>query len=266
MNYIQPQILKYWLTITENVILDYIMRAFSWANPIDIDWKTYVRLHGSKIIEDLPSLWITTSQWLNKHINNLINMWLIDKKQVSNAPHYCITEKTKEYEFAGSKQLLHRDETNVSKSINDSFDYSNIIDSNIKYINIPIDQIKRKTKSLAENLERLLSFLNGKETDLIDVSYREIIDLWNWYSSDYRLPKVNTNNMDSVMVKSINREWIRFRWVYTKEEFNLWLKNYLNNIKHRKPDWKIDSYYDHRFSLYQFLTQRNWIKKFMAQG
>lgn len=40
----------------------------------------------------------------------------------------------------------------------------------------------------------------------------------------------------------------------------LWLSNYLKDIKERKDD---DWYWKHRFKLYQFLSQKNWLKNFI---
>jgi len=263
MNYIQPQILDYNLSIIEWMILDYIMRAFSWANPKQIDWIMFVQLHPQKILDDLPLLWIKTKNWLNKHINKLIASGLLNKKISGNAPYYAITDLTKDYIFAGGKQLDAQVPTIGTIGVNDWTYNSNINNSNIKYITIPIDQVKKKSKTLAGQLENILSSLVGK-TDLEDVDYKSIIELWNSYNKSNRLPAINLSNPNSVMVKSISKKWAEFKKTYTKEEFNVWLQNYLTDISKRKPDWKVGSYYDHRFTLYQFLWQANWIKKFMA--
>jgi hypothetical protein len=68
------------------------------------------------------------------------------------------------------------------------------------------------------------------------------------------------------MVQSIKRAWDDFKIRHTKEEFNTWLQNYLKDIKWRKITGQVNGYEHHRFSLYIFLTQRNWIYKFMSIG
>jgi len=71
--------------------------------------------------------------------------------------------------------------------------YSNINSNiNIDYIYIPFDQIKNKSKTLVKELEKLVSSLVGN-SDLSDVSVDDIIELWNTYSSRYKLPKVILN-------------------------------------------------------------------------
>jgi hypothetical protein len=121
--------------------------------------------------------------------------------------------------MAGGKQMLSQGQTNVYTSINDCLHYSNI-NSNIKYITIPIDQVKNKNIGLAKKVEDLLFFLRGEETDLKDVSHKKIIELWNSYHNEYKLPRVNLDNPNSVMVQSIKRAWDDFKIRHTKEEFN----------------------------------------------
>ena len=39
-----------------------------------------------------------------------------------------------------------------------------------------------------------------------------------------------------------------------------WVRNYIEDIKKREDGW----YGDHRFTLYEFVKQKNWVRKFLA--
>lgn len=39
-----------------------------------------------------------------------------------------------------------------------------------------------------------------------------------------------------------------------------WVRNYIEDIKKRKDD---DDYWSHRFTLYKFIKQKNWIRNFL---
>lgn len=264
INLEQIQLVKYNLNIIEWTILDYIMKANSWAKSKERDWRNFFLVHAGKMLEDLPSLWIKTNNWILIRIRNLTGAWLLERYD-PNSPYYAPTEKLRSYYFAGSNETNIEVCWNEHTTLTKWLDNSNI-NSNINYITLSVDQVKRKEGSLTKELKSLLSSLEGK-TDLQYTSAIEIIELWNSYNSEYKLPKVTINpDKDSVMVKSIKRAWADFKTIYSKEEFNTGFKNYLDNIKNRKPDWKVGSYYNHRFTLSVFLTQNNWIKKFMSLG
>jgi len=264
VNLYQPQIIEYWLTLVEGVILDYIMKANSWAKVKVIEDKNFFQVNVWKIIDDLPMLGIKSKQSVRKHIAKLIDLWFLERELVANSPYYSPTEHMKEYYFAGGKVRESQGSLEVSTSIALER-YNSNVNSNVNYkhITISVSQVKEKNKSLAKHLETLLSSLQGK-TDLSDVGADDIISIRNWCHSDYKLPTVSTTKEDSIMIRSVKREWLSFKRTYTKEEFNLWLQNYLLNIKWRKQDWKENSYFNHRFTLYAFLKQANWIKKFMT--
>ena len=41
---------------------------------------------------------------------------------------------------------------------------------------------------------------------------------------------------------------------------SIWLRNYIEDIKKREDWW----YWDHRFTLYEFTKQKNWVRRFLA--
>lgn len=260
MNYIQPQFIKYNLTMIEWMILDYIMKAFSWADKKEIDWIECVKLHSQKILDDIPVLGISTTNWLGKHIKKLIDRWLITKRVSRNSPYYAITKYTRDYEYAGVVQMERKGGPDGTLGLSDWNTNSNINYSNIKDITIPFVQIKEKSKSLIKELEALLLSLSGEWTDLNDVSADSIITLRNWYYNKYKLPRIKEG---TVMYTGVKTEWAKFKKEFTKEEFNLWLKNYLDEIdwrQHSNDPW---SYFNHRHTLFNFLKQKNWIRKFI---
>ena len=77
----------------------------------------------------------------------------------------------------------------------------------------------------------------------------------NWLRDFKQLPKINipTKNMKDSFS-------IRYKEVW-KEGITLWLNNYTSDIENRKQDntW----YYNHRFDLYSFLKQSNWLLAFI---
>ena len=262
INLYQPQIVEYNLTLVEWVVLDYIVKANSWARSLEKDWINYFQVNAWKILKDLPALGIKTDKWILDKIKTLTEEWLL-KRYSKNMPYYAVTDKTKNYYFGWNNEMVNCNLPNGNMHLTKWLDNSNINNSNVKQIYIPVDQVKEKSKRLAGDIEKLLSFLIG-ETDLIDVDYTEIIELRNDCYETHKLPRVNTSNLETVMVKSIKKQWLSFKREFTKEEFNVGLQNYLKEIKKRKQDWKVWSYYDHRFTLFQFLSQGNWIKKYMA--
>lgn len=74
------------------------------------------------------------------------------------------------------------------------------------------------------------------------------------------------------ITKAQRESWNKLYWVLYDSKatdplnnnlnlVKIWLNNYINEIKKRKPtDWW---YFDHRFTLYKFLSQNNWIKNFI---
>jgi len=263
INLYQPQMVKYNINMIEWIILDYIMKANSWARSVqDDEWRNYFQVNAGKVLADLPALWIKTNKGITDKVKSLVSLWLLDRLH-PNKPYFAPTQLTKDYYFTWHEMVWEVTPNGVT-SVTKWCDNSNVNNSNVNYIYIPVDQVKEKSKKLAGQLEYILSSLYG-ETDLKDVKAIEIIKLRNSMSDEYKLPKVAIKETDTAMVKQIKKTWTEFKRTYTKEEFNNWLQNYLKDIKLRKPDGKADSYFSHRFSLFAFLTQRNWFLKFMVR-
>lgn len=84
----------------------------------------------------------------------------------------------------------------------------------------------------------------------------EIERLFNWRNKYQTLPtcqKITPDIIDEY--NKLIKKW------YTIDDMSKALANYLREIKNRKPTcW---DYLKHRFSLYIFLKQENWFKKFL---
>ncbi len=264
INLNQEQIIEYWLSLPEGLALDYIIKANSWAKSIcDWDGRTFFRVNIGKLLEDLPALGIKTKWGATKLVNKLLDKWLLNKKLVNKSPYYAPTERTKSYYFTGCIPEEGEGTPLGTESPSLWSDNSNI-NSNINYITISVAQLKERKGESIKALERLISSLRG-ETDLKDTSADQVITLWNNYSKEYRLPRIKVGEWTTIE-KETKKLWTKFKSEYTKEDFNLGLQNYLTEIKSRKPDWKTNSYYDHRFTLPIFLKQSNWIKKYMLRA
>jgi len=66
--------------------------------------------------------------------------------------------------------------------------------------------------------------------------------------------------------RKINKElkdvWIKRRKEYEYDEIVEWVSNYIWYVKQLKPKDENDDYYKHRFTIYEFLKQQNWLNKY----
>jgi len=259
INLSQAHLAQFWLSVIDWILLDYIIRAHTWAKDIIVDGRKYYWINMGKIISDLPTLGISNENSMRKHISKLVNLDFLDRITQGNKSYFAPTDKVEEY-CVGWPPSPKGGQVSPNRmvSIAERRDNSNI-NNNIKYISISVAQVKEKKGELIKELEWLLSSLRG-QTDLKDVGADDIIVLWNSYSSKFKLPKVNLDNPKSLTIRKIKEAWGKLKSEFTKEEFNVGLQNYFKEIEQRKPD---GNYYTHRFSLFSFLTQVNWIRKFM---
>lgn len=154
MNYIninQKQMVELWMKkLQEWVILDYILKANSWANSVNVEGRTFFEVRVWKIISDLPVLNIWTRA-LQLSIKTLIDVWLLDKVIQNNKPYYAPTEKTKSYVFSwgGAEvwKILHtKCEKSYTPSAKNISHNSSINNSNIIYTSK--EEIKNKNEEV----------------------------------------------------------------------------------------------------------------------
>lgn len=121
----------------------------------------------------------------------------------------------------------------------------------------------------------------GKNSDTYTKNSEDIntIDNYKWINSlgmdDLNNFVEQWNSIETIQTKQWKvkgfRKCIKVSWdlqderkkiikKYDKEQLILWVNNYINEIKERKKD---NGYYEHRFTLYEFIKQWNWLKKFI---
>lgn len=262
LNYFQPQMIKYDVSFNEGAVLDYIMKANTWANTKKRWEQTFFQVNSWKIMDDLPILWIKTKSWILRMLAWLVKKWLLERYSTKE-PFFAWTELLKDYIYAWGGDAI-----GVSPSSDTSITVaqynSNVNNSNAKYIYISANQVKEKRSSAISDIKKMLYSLEGENlTDLGDVDYIDVINLWNSMSWSLKLKKVMIKEQPTWQMRLIRESLKKLAREYTKEEFNNWLKNYMDDIKGRPNDPNPNSYSNHRFWLVPFLTQANWIKKFI---
>lgn len=129
--------------------------------------------------------------------------------------------------------------------------------------------------TLAKMIEYWLSFSIKQEKEIREVPVEwkwKLEDLWKRWNQQNKiawkkwLPKTR-----KLLNTHFTARWKIYRELYdSKSETpvksavslaSIWLKNYVNNIKKRDNDWW---YWDHRFTLYEFIKQANWLKRYIA--
>lgn len=161
ININQEEAIKYNLSLSAYIVLDYIAWLSSWADYKEKDWKIYYRGNPQKVIDDLPILGITTKRWILNVISTLIDLGFIEKVLMSNDPYYKTTDK---YTFitgvwTGVWTNVHTGcEETFTLGMNKRSHNSNIIYSNINIdnnINVWEEEIKEKQKSKDEEVNEI---------------------------------------------------------------------------------------------------------------
>lgn len=109
-----------------------------------------------------------------------------------------------------------------------------------KTINKNDKNVKNEKNTIQEELEQYLEKWNSKKS----------IKGKKW------LKQCRVLNRD---IEEVRRS---VRKKYTLEEINEWTRKYMIDIANRNPD---NDYYNHRFSLYEFLKQKNALVRFINQ-
>lgn len=113
--------------------------------------------------------------------------------------------------------------------------------------------------------EGILSYDNiqeeVKETNKEKVQLDEFIEKWNWIKTIHT-PKWNVAWLKQCRwaTEDMEKLWSKIVKSYTREQISEWVNNYIEEIKKRDNN---SSYYSHRFTLYEFIKQGNWLKKFI---
>ena len=157
ININQEEAIKYNLSLSAYIVLDYIAWLSSWADYKEKDWKIYYRGNPQKVIDDLPILWITTKRWILSVISTLISIEFLEKVIIDNTPYYKTTDKYTLITGVWTNVHTGCEETFTlgmnKRSHNSNIIYSNInIDNNI---NVWEEEIKEKQKPIAEEVDEI---------------------------------------------------------------------------------------------------------------
>lgn len=129
--------------------------------------------------------------------------------------------------------------------------------------------------TLAKMVEYWLPFSIKQEKEVREVPVEwkwKLEDLWKRWNQQKKignkkwLPKTR-----KLLNTHFQARWKIYRELYdSKSETpvksavslaSIWLKNYIEDIKKRDDWW----YWDHRFTLYEFLKQSNGLRRFIAK-
>lgn len=130
--------------------------------------------------------------------------------------------------------------------------------------------------------EKLVDIENNKYLDK-DLNtkdmWREVVDIEKENKNKEKSEKLNEDALKLFNYWNAQKEkdkhwiWVRkFDWVikdtlikilkqYSREDIELWLKNYKNDILNNRKTAK-EEYKNHRFTLLKFFTQKNWFIEF----
>jgi len=92
------------------------------------------------------------------------------------------------------------------------------------------------------------------------VELNKIFTRWNGWT--FKNKSIKGLKQCRKITKDIEDEYIKIRKHYDNEEINIWLSNYIKDIKNRAI-WEKWWYWEHRFSLYEFIKQKNWLKLYI---
>lgn len=172
----------------------------------------------------------STERGIQKNLKNLIEKWYIKKEETSLYNVKIIRYRTK---FQGVEQ-------------------SSIIK----------EQSSWGVEQSSTNIQDIYtSDIQEKETYKEKVNVEEFIEKWNWVKT-IQTPRWNVAWLRQCRKATDDIKEERWKVVkkYTKEQISEWVNNYIEEIRNRKKD---DWYYNHRFTLYEFIKQSNWLKKFI---
>lgn len=224
--------MEYWLNMSQWAVMDYIWILWSWANIMEIDWENYFYLSNWKLVEEL-SIISDKKDTFSKIIKTLSEKWLIKTKLIDFSKNYVILtgdwlsfiSNTLEMSRVGNK-------SEGGSEINPNNNYTNKINKNIQ-----------KEKELVTK-EKLIEELN------------QLINSFNNLDRKYKFPKTSLYSEKLKISKDLLKIFEKCKKDYWLDWIEEWLSKYLDYI-----DW--NKWCNHRFSLYEFIKQGNWLLKYL---
>jgi hypothetical protein len=111
---------------------------------------------------------------------------------------------------------------------------------------------------------------NPKQTPNVNVNVNDNVNditMWDFVSAEELFEKWNKQQHFKkcrAITDDIRKAWKKIISKYTRDDCRVALNNYRNEINSRRPKvW--DTYFEHRFSLYEFITNKKWFVKFYNQ-
>lgn len=194
-----------------------------------------------------------------RYFKELMDKWLIEK--IPKEDYYRLTEAGLEYKYHDDGKKSESNRKKIQSEKNPTYDNTEFynIDDNTEWefsdreddLNIPLTGEQDSPQPVSETT------IPWKSITLEQfIERRNAIDTLKQNNITVRgFKKCRSPNDD------IRAEWNKIRKKYLDVDIITACDNYITDIETRKP--KADSdYHEHRFSLYAFLTQKNWFIKF----
>ena len=184
------------------------------------------------MIKVISSEWIVKHKWNSKYtVFTILNR---DKYQV---------DETQKKHKKNAEETQEETDNNDNNDNNDK-EYKNNVENEIFSSWVKVNT-NEKT--------------NAKKKKLL----QKVFDGWN---SVKTIPVKNGSvkwlKVCDVITQDIEEVWRKIYLRYSKEQIEYWIESYINNIAIRDKE-QAKTFYSHRFTLYQFLGQDNWLKKFI---
>jgi len=235
---IHPLRKAYNLSLNEYCVLDTIYHL---SNNEQFWW--WCIKSKANIADDLD-LWEAT---IYRIIDNLIDRWLI--KRDENTKYLRITDEW-------SENIANKDKWSVSwKNIAIIWKHDSttikMIDTLSKwelrhYQNDSSDTIKMiDNNNIDNNIDNNINNIPATRADIYHKDLEKLLLYWN-----------NTFKLKNRMTDNLLEQFKKTSKKFSKEEIELAVINY-------REQMKVDTYNKHRFSLFEFLKQGNWLVKFL---
>lgn len=250
---------KFWLSEKENLLFWFI-KFYGSINPINFTSEELSSLIGinprtiDNIVSKLKKIGliktettrVSTDTWFISHrvMSALTDTW------VHSQPRDIYTSQPRDINIYNNinNNILYYIKLIKEKNIN----INNLDNNNLNNINNNIKLLGELFFSLsAEN----------KKTNFAEVPLNKVIEFWNSIPVPHwkKFTAKEWTNSYNLLLK-IYRE---VQSIYSKEEFFTAVDNYREEISRRTPSTNLGDYYFHRFGLFEFLKQKNWLQKFL---
>lgn len=240
MNKFTPEFIPYYVSVVKDRWLNYTEALLYWL----------IRFYSNYREFDFPSE--TLAELLG------VSEWTIDNTVWSLKKKWVILVDTKRYKTQ-EWFLAHRI---IVPIVSSSDELS--VEEHLEKIKVLIKEkavTKEKSWKILNELQNISQDIQTEfiETDLAAVTVENIIDVWNSISVEWWIQFKSSRTTKAFL--DLEKVFLQIKKNYDKEWINKALDNYILDIQSRTPN---TSYAKHRFTLFQFLKQSNWLAKFIT--